>query len=177
MIRIPDFEITHDSAFLKHFWDKRDMFRLSAEMVEKLRCSKDPYGIYGYGRWLHTVRPEGDESVRQAFYLLLSVCEQVPDAKQVLSSMAYKGEYFNEDKGGIWEKSNEKALALNTEARLAGSELAKLQGNFDLFCGNLLPADKEGAIKEAKEAMTELSSGDELVINFDCTQATESIPR
>ena len=30
---------------------------------------------------------------------------------------------------------------------------------------------------EAKEAMTELSSGDELVINFDCTQATESIPR
>ncbi len=30
---------------------------------------------------------------------------------------------------------------------------------------------------EAKEAMTELSSGDELVIEFDCTQATESIPR
>jgi len=30
---------------------------------------------------------------------------------------------------------------------------------------------------EAKEAMMELSSGDELVIEFDCTQATESIPR
>ncbi|PZX05657.1 TusA-related sulfurtransferase [Psychrobacillus insolitus] len=30
---------------------------------------------------------------------------------------------------------------------------------------------------EAKEAITELSSGDELVIEFDCTQATESIPR
>ncbi|WP_409305073.1 sulfurtransferase TusA family protein [Peribacillus sp. SCS-155] len=30
---------------------------------------------------------------------------------------------------------------------------------------------------EAKKEMEELNSGDELVINFDCTQATESIPR
>lgn len=30
---------------------------------------------------------------------------------------------------------------------------------------------------EAKNEIETLSSGDELVINFDCTQATESIPR
>lgn len=30
---------------------------------------------------------------------------------------------------------------------------------------------------EAKEAIVELSSGDELVIEFDCTQATDTIPR
>ncbi|MGX9134514.1 sulfurtransferase TusA family protein [Rummeliibacillus sp. JY-2-4R] len=30
---------------------------------------------------------------------------------------------------------------------------------------------------EAKKAMEEINSGEELVINFDCTQATESIPR
>ncbi|MFL0575287.1 sulfurtransferase TusA family protein [Brevibacterium luteolum] len=30
---------------------------------------------------------------------------------------------------------------------------------------------------EAKDAMNGLSAGDELVINFDCTQATESIPQ
>ncbi|NSL52520.1 sulfurtransferase TusA family protein [Calidifontibacillus erzurumensis] len=30
---------------------------------------------------------------------------------------------------------------------------------------------------EAKKAIQELNSGDELVIQFDCTQATESIPR
>ena len=30
---------------------------------------------------------------------------------------------------------------------------------------------------EAKNAMEELQSGEDLVINFDCTQATESIPR
>ncbi len=30
---------------------------------------------------------------------------------------------------------------------------------------------------EAKEAIEELSSGDELVIEFDCTQATDTIPR
>lgn len=32
-------------------------------------------------------------------------------------------------------------------------------------------------LEEAKTAMTELTAGDELIINFDCTQATESIPR
>ena len=30
---------------------------------------------------------------------------------------------------------------------------------------------------EAKEAMDGLTGGDELVINFDCTQATEAIPQ
>lgn len=30
---------------------------------------------------------------------------------------------------------------------------------------------------EAQEAMKELNSGDELVVDFDCTQGTESIPR
>ncbi|KMY51337.1 sulfurtransferase TusA family protein [Peribacillus loiseleuriae] len=30
---------------------------------------------------------------------------------------------------------------------------------------------------EAKEIIEEISSGDELVIQFDCTQATESLPR
>ncbi|GAA1347569.1 sulfurtransferase TusA family protein [Arthrobacter roseus] len=30
---------------------------------------------------------------------------------------------------------------------------------------------------EAKAAIAELPIGDELVINFDCTQATDSIPR
>ncbi|HYK73624.1 MAG TPA: sulfurtransferase TusA family protein [Pseudoneobacillus sp.] len=30
---------------------------------------------------------------------------------------------------------------------------------------------------EAKNVMEELNSGDELVIEFDCTQATESLPR
>ncbi|EKU47277.1 MULTISPECIES: sulfurtransferase TusA family protein [Brevibacterium] len=30
---------------------------------------------------------------------------------------------------------------------------------------------------EAKDAIGQLSAGDELVINFDCTQATEAIPQ
>lgn len=30
---------------------------------------------------------------------------------------------------------------------------------------------------EAKQAINEIGSGDELVIDFDCTQATEAIPR
>lgn len=30
---------------------------------------------------------------------------------------------------------------------------------------------------EAKEAIVDMAMGEELIINFDCTQATESIPR
>ncbi|ENW8874057.1 hypothetical protein GP965_30070, partial [Escherichia coli] len=30
---------------------------------------------------------------------------------------------------------------------------------------------------EAKAALAEMASGDELVIEFDCTQATEAIPQ
>jgi len=30
---------------------------------------------------------------------------------------------------------------------------------------------------EAKEAIEEINAGDELVVEFDCTQGTESIPR
>ena len=30
---------------------------------------------------------------------------------------------------------------------------------------------------EAKKVIEEISSGEELIINFDCTQGTESIPR
>lgn len=30
---------------------------------------------------------------------------------------------------------------------------------------------------EAKQAMTDLQPGDELIIDFDCTQATEAIPQ
>ncbi|KOR78440.1 sulfurtransferase TusA family protein [Peribacillus frigoritolerans] len=30
---------------------------------------------------------------------------------------------------------------------------------------------------EAKEAIADMAKGEELIINFDCTQATESIPR
>lgn len=30
---------------------------------------------------------------------------------------------------------------------------------------------------EAKEAIEEINSGDELIVRFDCTQGTESIPR
>jgi len=32
-------------------------------------------------------------------------------------------------------------------------------------------------VQEAKQAMESLSAGDEPVINFDCAQGTESIPR
>lgn len=148
----PDFAITHDQEFLNHFLDYRDIFKLSPDMVIKLRDSKDPYGIYGYGQWLYNVRPDGDESVKEAMKCFESASGNgVADAKQMLSYMAYIGDSYNEQKGGIWEKCNVTALILNVQAQEEGSLLARLRKNIDLFHGNIIPANREAAIREAEE--------------------------
>ena len=148
------FEITQDIEFLKHFWNYREIFKLSPVMVEKLRTSEDPYGKYGYGQWLYRVRPEGEESVKEAKRCFESAsADGVADAKQMLSYMAYIGDSYNEEKGGIWEKSNVMALILNVQAQEEGSELAVLRKNHDLFWGNIVPARRDAAIAEAIEKM------------------------
>lgn len=151
-----NFEITSDREFLKRFWDHREIFKLSLEMVEKLRNSDDPYGKYGYGQWLYRVRPDGDESVKEAKECFESASKGgVADAKQMLSYMLYIGDSYNEQKGGIWEKNNVMALILNVQAQEEGSELALLRKNHDLFWGNIVPARRETAIAEALEKMKE----------------------
>ena len=56
-------------------------------MVEKLRLSDNPYGKYGYGQWLYRVRPDGDESLKEAKECFeYASKEGVADAKQMLSS-------------------------------------------------------------------------------------------
>ncbi len=149
-----DFEITQDIEFLKHFWNYREIFKLSPEMVEKLRKSEDPYGKYGYGQWLYRVRPDGAKSMKEAKRCFESAsADGVADAKQMLSYMTYNGDSYNEDKGGIWEKSNVMALILNVQAQEEGSELAFLRKNHDLFWGNIVPARRDTAIAEAIERM------------------------
>lgn len=149
-----NFEITNDREFLKKFWDAREIFKFSPEVVEKLRSSDDPYGKYGYGQWLYRVRPDGDESVIQAQQCFEYASENgVADARQMLSYMRFMGDYYNEDKGGIWEKSNVMALILNAQAQEEGSELALLRRNIDLFYGNIVPPRREAAIEEAIEKM------------------------
>ena len=149
-----NFEITNDREFLKRFWDAREIFKFSPEVVEKLRSSDNPYGKYGYGQWLYRVRPDGDESVIQAQQCCEYASENgVADARQMLSYMRFMGDYYNEDKGGIWEKSNVMALILNAQAQEEGSELALLRRNIDLFYGNIVPPRREAAIEEAIEKM------------------------
>ena len=146
-----EFEITQNREFLKHFWDNREIFKLSPQMVEKLRNSEDPYGIYGYGQWLYRVRPDGDESVKEAQKCFeYASANGVADAKQMLSLMLYFGDFHNEDKE-IWEKNNVMALILNVQAQEDGSELAKLRQNIDLFYGNIVPANRAKAIEDAEK--------------------------
>ena len=147
-----EFGITQDRSFLSNFLDSREIFRLSPRMVEKLRNSEDPYGRYGYGQWLYRIRPDGDESVKEAQKCFEHASENgVADAKQMLSLMAYYGDYFNESKGGIWEKDNVMALILNAQAQEEGSELAAIRHNIDLYVGNLVPADRTKAFEEARK--------------------------
>lgn len=148
-----NFEITCDREFLKHFWNHREIFKFSPELVEKLRSSDDPYGRYGYGQWLYRVRPDGDESLKEAYKCFEYASDNgVADAKQMLSYMMYIGDVYNEEKC-IWEKSNIKALILNAQAQEEGSELACLRKNRDLFWGNIVPARRDAAIAEALEKM------------------------
>ena len=148
-----NFEITSDREFLKHFWDYRDIFKFSPEMVEKLHSSDEPYGRYGYGQWLYHVRPDGDKSLKDAYKCFQYASENgVADAKQMLSCMVFMGDVYDEDRD-IWEKSNVKALILNVQAQEEGSELAVLRKNRDLFWGNIVPARRDAAIAEAIEHM------------------------
>ena len=59
MIMLQDFEINGSREFLSIFWNSKNMFRLSPQMVDKLSKSEDPYGKYGYGQWLY--RTQYDE--------------------------------------------------------------------------------------------------------------------
>lgn len=151
-----DFEITRDREFLKHFWNHWEIFKFSPELVDKLRCCDDPYGKYGYGQWLYNVRPAGDESVKEALACFkYAAMNGVPDALAMISYMEYMGDYYEESKGGIWEKNNALALAFNAQAQKSGSELALLHKNYNLFWGNIVPADEEAAIEEAIEKSKE----------------------
>ena len=147
------FEITHDREFLKHFWDYKKVCKLSQEMVAKLRSSEDPYGRYGYGRWLYALQPDGQESVKEAFGCFQYASENgVGDATHMLSLMAKNGDYYNESKGGIFEMSPILNIILNGKAITEGSWLAEFQRNKNKFWGyEMIPADKEAAMQEARE--------------------------
>lgn len=147
-----NFEITNDRKFLQFFMDRRNMYKLAPEMVEKLRNSEDPYGRYGYGCWLMATRPDEDKSLKEAQKCFKYASDNgVADAKEQLSIMHYYGEACNDAKGGIFEKSNVMALILNAQAQEEGSEYAKLQNSYDLYMGNLIPANKKLAIKRCEE--------------------------
>ena len=154
-VEVPDFEITHDSEFLRRFYDNRDIRRLSPQMVEKMRQSSDPYGVYGYGQWLFRMRPDGDRSLIEAQKCFKYAQENdVVDAIQMLSIMYANGEFYRciEAGGEIMEMSATNALMYNDIAIKKGSEYARLVRNDDLFYGRVhLPADKEKAIAEAEQ--------------------------
>lgn len=154
-VEVADFEITPDNNFLKHFLDDRDVRILSPSMAEKLRCSTDPYGRYGYGRWLHRTQVD-DENLKTALECFRYAADNgIADALQMLALMYYEGDVYDEEKG-IFVMNRSLYHELNAQAEEQGSELAKLTRNYDLFYGNKgMTAHSEAALVEAeREAFT-----------------------
>lgn len=130
---IADFEIIPGKEFLNRFLDKRDMFLLSPAMVEKLRASNDPYGKYGYGRWLYATGSKDKDTlctVRDC--VEFAVESNLPDALFLLSRLYYNGHYIDKE-SGIMKLDRKRGEELLKKAKNKGSEIAKLQISDDEF--------------------------------------------
>ena len=145
-----DFEITHDEEYLRHFLNSKEIRAFSWSMVEKLRESDDPYGKYGYAQWLYRTHLDKESLKTATNYFKYASENGVADALQMLSLMYYYGEAYDDEKCALvfdWKLSR----TLNELAIEKGSELAKLQRNYDLFYGKGdIVVDRKAAITEAE---------------------------
>ena len=145
---IIDFEITCDQKFIERFYDKRDFYLFSPQMVEKLRCSNDAYGKYGYGRWLYITGSKNKDNLRIVRDCIEFAAENgIPDAIYVLSRLYGAGFYVNDEKKGIMEWSPELAEKYLNEAAEKGSELARME---------ILMSRYQSADHDAKEVIEEI---------------------
>ena len=144
-----NFEITHDKEFLDRFMDKRDVLKLSPVMVERLRSSNDPYGLYGYGRWLYAKRKDRTSLLIANRCFTIAAENGVADAYHMLSRMCKKGHVVSEE-NELFKLDNELGDYFAEKAEAAGSLLARLERNMDgYFQGTA--KEKKNAIKEAQE--------------------------
>lgn len=133
---------------MKDFLDNREIFKLSPEFIEQLSASNEAYDRYVYGQCLYYLHPDSEASLMEAKECFeFASAQGVADATQMLSLMNYYGEIY---KDGVWVMDRKEAARLNSEAIAAGSELAKLRRNCDLFWGNGCKADRTAAIIEAE---------------------------
>lgn len=149
MIMLQDFEINGSREFLSIFWNSKNMFRLSPQMVDKLSKSEDPYGKYGYGQWLYRTQYD-EESWKLAWDCFKFASDNgVADATYLISTMLYYGDHYDEYKM-IWKMDRSLSHILHCAALEKGSELAKLQRCSDLFYGcDYIKANKQMAIDMA----------------------------
>ena len=130
---IPDFEISAGKEFLNHFLEKRDLFYFSQAMVEKLRADDTPQGKYGYGRWLYMTGDRSTEQLRTVRNCLeFAAANGIADALYMIGRLHYNGDFIDDAKG-IAVMNRDLADKLLHESEAKGSELARLQRNFDDF--------------------------------------------
>ena len=145
------FEITSDNAFLERFCDNKSIQRLSEDMVESLKNSTDPYGRYGYGRWLCRTQKCNREALKVATECFKFAAENgVADALQALSHLYDYGLAYDAERDAlVWNGALAEQLSL--EAWERGSLLAKLRRNSGLYYGSYaIRTDKSAAIAQAE---------------------------
>ena len=149
---IPDFEITAGKEFLNHFLEKRELFYFSPAMVEKLRTADNPHAKYGYGRWLYITGNRSMEQLRTVRDCMeFAAANGVADALYMIARLYHNGDYVDDAKG-IALMDRDLAVKLMHEAEANGSELARMQRNYDEFVSLLgRGADVSELLAEAKE--------------------------
>ncbi len=146
---IQEFEITHDNAFLERFMDKREFLKIPAEVAGKLFDSNDPYGLYGYGRWLYARRKDREALLVARKCFSIAAENGIADAYHMLSRMCKKGHYVSEE-NDLLVLDNELGDYFAEKARTGGSLLARLEMNADEYFQGT-DREKKKAIKDAEE--------------------------
>ncbi len=148
---IADFEIIPGKEILEKFYDKRDFFFLSPQIVEKLRAGEDAYSKYLYGCWLYVTGAHNKENLR-----IVRDCYEfaakngIADALYMLSRLYYLGDYIDDE--GITRLDRKLYDKLLRKAKLLGSELAKMQSIIERFYYRArLKKDVSYLIKQTKE--------------------------
>lgn len=144
-----NFEITRDKEFLDRFMDKREVLQLSPEMVERLRSSNDPYGLYGYGRWLYAKHKDKASLLIADRCFSIAAENGVADAYHMLSRMCMKGHVVSQE-NDLFKLDNELGDYFAKKAEAAGSLLARLERNLDEYFQGTAK-EKKKAIEEARE--------------------------
>ena len=135
-------DITHDLTFLRKFYTSYRVASLPKTDVEVLRNSDDPYGMFGYARWLVVTNPETGSLKRAEELFEKAIDGGCADAFMALSLMY--------DNGNMGVVNKSMAVSLRDGALERGSEWAALVYARNRMGGYNAEAEPKKVVEEIK---------------------------